>query len=120
MSHVCLYKHRNVVHLHLVIIIKLSLSVLQFSYLSLCSLEFSFSYLLLLFICDNLMHECEGTAAGCLLITLSNNPALPIVSSPRRSAHLLMETNSSSTRGRGVSKHPLSSYKKHWHRTETF
>lgn len=55
-------------------------------------------------------YEC-GTAAGCLLITLSTSPAPQTVSSPRGLAPLLMETNSSSTRGRGVSKHPLSSYK---------
>lgn len=56
-------------------------------------------------------YESVGTAAGCLLITLSTSPAPQAVSSPWGSAPLLMETNSSYTRGRGVSKHPLSSYK---------
>ncbi|XP_044078674.1 neurotrimin isoform X4 [Siniperca chuatsi] len=48
------------------------------------------------------LDERVGTAAGRLLITLSNNPTPPTVSSPRGSATLLMETNSSSTRGRGL------------------
>lgn len=72
------------------------------------------SWILMLFICNNPVHvhEHAGTAAGCRLITLSNSPAPPTASSPRGSAPLLMETNSGSARGRGVSKHPLSSYEK--------
>ncbi len=74
----------------------------------------SFTFLPMLFICNNPMYLYEhgGTTAGRLLITLSNNLAPPTVSSPRGSPPLLMETNSSSARGRGVSKHPLSSYEK--------
>lgn len=65
------------------------------------------------------LYERARTTAGHLLITLSNKPAPPTVSSPRGSAPLLMETNSGSARGRGVSKHPLSSSEKHWNSTET-
>lgn len=66
------------------------------------------------------VYERAGTTVGCMLITLSNNPAPTAASSPRGSAPLLMETNSAgSAWGRGVSKHPLSSYEKHWHSTET-
>lgn len=73
---------------------------------------FSSCRLPLSFVITHCTCERVGTAAGRLLITLSNNPAPPTVSSPRGSAPLLMETNSSSARGRGVSKHPLSSYER--------